>query len=373
MRKHGLAILAILFIASGCTKEGPVGPPGSSGDSDLMDPTILPKVISTLPASGAIGPFDLFNPGSNPGDPNFLIQFNKLINTDQFGWDQKTVTVQGFARPVIVRLYMIYFPWVYINAISNGPYANVLAFNIYDSAGYYGRIPYGIGNSYTVSVDTSLEDVNGNHLALPHRFSFVPEPYFRVASFYPAQHSTNNPPGTTPTVTFNSAVDAGILPYVHMSPTSNGTWELSPYDSMSVIFPHSDPLVYNAAYVISVDAGAHDAAGHPIHASEEAAFTIIPFEVSYTYPADGSTFVDPSTTIQATLTGSADTASIRAAFSISPSTQGTLYVSQYGFSFSPLSSLLPGTLYTVTLSTVLQSIEGVHLGAPYRFSFKTRG
>ncbi len=357
-----------LVLSAGCTKEGPVGPPGATGETDLMDPAIMPAVISTMPADRSTGPFQLYAPGLS-SQPNFVIQFNKLINT--LALRPTTVTVQGFTRPQNVRLYQIYYPiFSRPRGVLNGPYDNVLAFIIYDSASY-SRTPYHIGSSYTITIDTSLVDINGNHLQQQSHFSFTPEPYFRSTYLYPADGSMNVSRSVYPTVTFNSPVDTSIRSSLHISPAVSGVWQIQSYDSMTAIFQFSTLFSYGTLYTISVDGNAHDAEGHPIHAGASAQFRTVNFTVGYVSPPNGSTDVSPSANIYASFNGPVDTGSIRAAFSISPPVRGLLLLSSYSVSFYPDSGFNPSTQYTATFSTALMSIDSVHLAAPYTWSFTT--
>ncbi len=364
-----LSIAAILSLG-GCTTEGPAGPPGAPGEpANLQDPAIIPTVVSTSPAEHSTGPYGLFSPGEGQYNPNFVLQFNKLINTNVL--TPTTVRVGGFNRPVRVVLYRDPIRIV-LDKTTNGPFDNILAFNIYDSIYvYYPHSIYGIGTTYTVTVDSSITDINGNHMARPYTFSFTPEPYFRVTTFYPHNQATDVQPGASISITFNSIVDTSVFRYLHITPTPRGQWWMSSYDSTSVAYVYDRPLPFDSTFTVSVDAGAPDAHGNLTTTSQSSSFTTIAFRVTDTYPDPGTMNFPPASQINMLFSGLLDTASVRAAFGINPPTAGILYASSSYLSFSPMLGFAPATQYTVTLSTALKASDGTSLASPYSFSFTT--
>lgn len=378
---RGTAIVAAAVMLFGsslifwsCTKEGPAGPagpPGGSGwNGNLQDPSIIPEVISTSPADHSIGPFKLFSPGDDQYNPNFVLQFNKLINTNEL--KTTSVRVTGFDKPVIALLFQYYYPIRIFNRVTNGPFDNVLAFSIYDSGRYYSpRSLYAIGGSYTVTVDTSVTDINGNHMAHPFSFVFTPEPNFRVTTMNPDDGATGVFAGSSISVTFNSHVDTSIQSYLHVTPSPEGKWRVSEYDSSTVYFLYQGPLPYDSSFTVSVDPLAHDIHGNRTSVPYSATFRTAAFGVSDTYPNQGDGTVPPATSVTLYLNGSADTSSIRAAFSISPSTAGTLSVWSSNFSFVPTLGLAPASAYTITMSTALKASDGTALKSPFTLSFTT--
>ena len=169
-------ITSLIFLSlSGCTKEGPVGPEGPPGGEDLTNPNVQPKVLFTYPSNNAIGPFGIYNRGDGYSKPHFTVRFNKLMS--KFSVLPGTVTCQGFGRPVIVVLYQPYGGGCCPSnsgskASSDDFYSDVLSFSVIDSLGYYyyPRMLYRVGQTYTVTIDSTLEDINGNHLG--QRFTF---------------------------------------------------------------------------------------------------------------------------------------------------------------------------------------------------------
>jgi len=363
--------IAMIGINSGCTKEGPAGPPGPINDNDLMDPAILPRVISTSPLDGSTGPYNLFDPGDGSAKAYFIVQFNKLIYTADLWSNYSAFTVRGFNRPVVVRLFPEYRYPVKNRTIQNGPYDNVLSFVIYDSAAYYGMIRYEIGKIYSVAVDTSLKDINNNHLTHPYIFSFIPEPYFRAAGIYPRNNSIDVYRDASISIAFNSPIDQNMLSSIHITPLISGRWQISIYDSLTAVFSHLEPFDYNTAYTITIDGNAHDAAGHIIRSGVSSTFKSSQFKVTSYYPSPNSTVNNLNSSIEISLSYPADTASMRRAFSVLPNTYGYLYLTSTGLSYYPIDGLIPNARYTVTLSTELMSSDSIHLSAPFSFSFTT--
>jgi len=361
----------VAFFLSSCTNEGPVGPSGQSGSSELMDPSIVPMLVSSSPADNAVGPFELYVPGSGYYLPHFVLQFNKLIDVNEMPLN--SVRIAGFNRPVYVRpySYIIYNKGKARPAIPavNGPYDYIFSFFVYDSVSG-NHAPYDIGNTYTVTIDTSLYDINGNHPARPISFSYTPEPYFRAVLIYPTNGATNINRRTEPTVYFNSKINSTTLDRLTVSPSVSGNWILN-YDSLSAFFLYAIPFSFRTAYSVNVDANATDAAGHHIHAGISSSFTTGTLGISYSYPPNGSTGISPTTEIELDFNDQVDTGSVRKALSISPPVSGALYIYSTYLYLYPNPQLAPGTQYTVTLSTALKSTDGFQLETPITTRFTT--
>ena len=344
----------------------------------LTDPDIMPQVIFTIPASNSTGPFeDIFNAGNGYYYPHFIIQFNKLITHgvivvgpigESSGGDPSTsssesgpITIEGFDEPAVVRLFDVY----------GAEYSDIIAFRVYPENGYYSPLPYQVGHTYTVTVDTSLEDINGNHPITPYRFSFTPEPFFRVVRVFPTDGVTDL--STTQSyisITFNSTITASSLSLIQVQPGLQGTWKIGSDSSHVFLYPNSF-FNFNTTYSITVSQDAEDRFGNSLAGGFQSTFSTAPFEASPSWPQDGDIDVSPSTSISAQFTGYADTTTIRSAFAISPDIAGTLYPDATGFVFYPLDGLLASTTYSVTLSPSLTAWDGTALTPPISWSFTT--
>jgi hypothetical protein len=383
-------------LLSGCTKNS--NPTGDQGN--LSDPSIKPVVIFTLPANNGVGPFDIYNRGDGAARPSFVVQFNKLMSS--YAIKTGAITCEGFDRPVVVVPHVVNTIIVETNSqkqsgiVKNtvesvsqqkhsdkpASYDDVLEFDIFDSlyyaAGDYNnyQMPYAVGKTYTVTIDTSIEDINGNHLQTPYAFSFTPEPKFRVITSYPAnnQKNVNITSGAYLELIFNSPLQANALSQIKITPALNGKWVYYSSDSTTVYFSSIDTLKYNTTYSIKVPAGVNDNYGHQLESDFSSSFTATPFEVLSASPEDGTTNISPSTPVQFTLAGPVDTSTIQSAFTISPNAPGSFSYYSYNptyLTFTPTNSYTFNTKYTVTLSTALKASDGTPLFAPYTLTFTT--
>ncbi len=360
-----LSLLSIIILfLSGCTKEGPAGPPGSD---NLTNPTIDPVVLFTHPGNNSVGPFNLFDKHHNYNLPHFAVRFNKLMNKQSF--QTKLVKVQGFDKPVVVDLEREY---VYREGFqkSSASYDDVLAFAVYDSNSYSTKSVFEVGKSYTVTLEAGIEDINGNTLAMPFQFSFIPEPYFRVLRIDPENGSANVLPGERIYIYFNSPVDAGVFPSLQIAPAIQGDWRITPYDSSVVYYQRWNDLPFDSAFTVTVGSTAKDKHGNQINKLYSSSFSVPSFGVYIVYPLNGSTNVNLLSSIGAWFNGVIDTSSVRRALSITPTLPGTLQMYYDDeFYFLSTNGFDPETHYTVTISTGMKSIDGIPIKSPYQFSF----
>jgi hypothetical protein len=358
-------LVFVVFVIPAC-KEGPAGPPGST---NLLDPSIQPAVISTYPASGTIGPFNLCAPG-NASLPGMVVQFNKLIDVNRLmSAHPVPVTISGFDVPAGVRVH--YYPIYILNSrkIADGmDFDDVVEFDVYDSNSSARKF-YRMGDTYTVTIGAGVFDINGNQFHPPYQFSYLPEPYFRVSGVYPADGATGVYLNPTISLSFNSPVDTPILSTLSISPAVTGSWYLQ--DSMTAYYLMSNPLSFDTRYTVSVNSSAHDKAGHPIHAPFSSQFTAQSFGISYYSPYPNSV-VNSSQELYFSFTSTVDTASLRSAFSIQPSVGVVLTISNYSLQIDPRTSWTSGTTYTIGISTDLHTPDGYHLQSPVTYRFTVR-
>ncbi len=223
--KTAILLSCIIMMLGGCQKDE------ITGLDDLSNPAIQPKVIFTNPDNGGIGPFNIYNRGDGSVKPHFVIRFNKLI--DRSTVTSAAVRCQGFDHPVIVQLMSAYY-YYYIQkdersvGETNGDdlFSDVLSFRIMDplSGYYYPSSLYRIGSTYTVTIDSTVRDINGNRLSPNFALSFTPEPVFRVVLFTPKDGATDVPPFSYPSLVFNSPVGNDLLSKIQISPSISGYW-----------------------------------------------------------------------------------------------------------------------------------------------------
>jgi hypothetical protein len=340
---------------SGCGEEDPVGP---SGSEEWLDPSVAPRVVATYPPDGGVGPYNLYVQGFE-SRPHLTIQLNKLVERSRFRQDW--FVVEGFADPLRVDLF----------DGSSGSLTPILNLRLRSQA-TYGPVYYEIGKSYAVSVDTTLRDFTGRHPAAPYRFSFTPEPHFRVASAVFASKFSQEQvsPQDQVVVFFNSRPRADIGTSITFTPASPGRWDrLDGY--ARIVFRHSQPFAFGATYSLRIETTATDTLGHALPTPFETRFEVQGFAIKGSAPEDGEGAVAPYQSLSVAATGVVDSTSVAAALQVVPAAPGRLTHWSTGFGLRPDQDLLAETTYTVTVSTALRAWEGTALGAPYRFSFTT--
>ncbi len=350
-------VLSVLFclIAVSCKgPEGPVGPPGD-GVASLTDPAIVPTVLATYPLDRSTGPYTDFN-------SRITLRFNKIMDRTSI---KRAVHLSSPLGDVLLDTTSI-------------AAQNTDAFTLapLDARGSTYKFYWKIGISYSVTVDTSAFDINGNHLRTPYTMTFLPEPYFRVTATTPQNGATEVALGSSITIAFNSQVDTSIFRHITFQPPLRGTWgyiaAFPAPDSTDIRFTSQGALL-DTLYTILIDSTAADKHGNRFPSPFSSTFTTATFRVASTTPVDGTTSYSIFKGVSIAFTAPADTASFRQAWTISPPVQGT-----FGWNgaftsvtFVPAQRLADNAVYTVTLSDSLMSHTGSHLAQPYSFSFAT--
>jgi hypothetical protein len=364
MASRCLARLAAAWLACALAACDDSNPVDSGSAPDLTNPAIAPRVVSTYPADGGRGPFKLYVPGQDA--PHFVLQLNKLIRLADFqpAW----IHIEGFGVPVEVRPLPSPFR-IPPDAPASDRLDHILEMAVYDLP--YRPIAYAVGVTYTVTVGTGLEDLTGRHPAQVHRFSYTPEPHFRVTDGSPEDGAQRFFPQETPYLAFNSPVDSTLFGSLRLSPPHPGGWRLSPYQPNTVIFQHLEPFPFATAYELQVLNTAADVHGNRVQAASSTSWRVVPFEIASTSPAAGATNVHPLSGLYVYATGPLDTASVRTAFAIQPAVDGLLAHQANSFFFDPNAELATGTHYEVTIGASLRAYDGTALAAPYVFGFTT--
>ncbi len=377
MRSHFRLVASILtvlivtvLVQFGC-KEGPAGPAGPSGSDsygDLTDPTVPLKVQYTIPQDKGVGPFPIFN-RAYTYKPHFTIQFNKLM--DRSTITSKSVKCQGGSWPTLVAP----FSGSYSYPTTTVP-GNIMQFYLYYSGpGSYPSGPfYEVGKTYTVTVDTTVADLYGNHLSTSFTFSFTPEPNFRVIASVPADGDSNMTVGRYSNIVLylNSPLRTSDLSLVTLTPSVQGQWGFSSSDAGTIYLTLSRNLAYNTVYTLSLGGTAEDTQGHQLGSDYNARFTTAAFTATSMSPADGSTFVSTTTYIYANFTGDLDGSTVANSFSIAPQTAGSFSTSGSQVQFAPVNPLKSGTTYTATFSQALKAVDGTPLATPVTTTFTTQ-
>jgi len=361
-----LALLASTGLFPACDKVSNVV--GADDRQSLSDSTISPRVIFTSPSHGTSGPFQLYNYGPGSQRPHFVIQFNKFISTYSIG--PNTVRISGFERPAVVRVRPQGF---YYRLDKTAYYSDILEFDVVDSLGYYYRMPYEVGHTYTVVVDTSLRDINNNLMGEAYVFSFAPEPNLRILMIYPdpAAGKLSVTQNQFPSVLFNSKMTSSLFSSISFSPPLSGLWNLS-YDSAYVSFSPSNPLSFSTQYTVTIPQGTADRDGHGLPQSFQAVYTTHPFMILSASPPHGSVEVPPWTSVYFQVTGRIDVNTVVGAVTVSPSIAYSIsaYENSFYLYLDSPARFATGTTYTITISSGLKASDGTSL-VPYIHQFTT--
>lgn len=322
----------------------------------LTDPSVSPFVIYTFPSTGSVGPYDGFS-------STLTVRFNKIMDLPSL---HRAV---HFSSP----LQDIRSDTCVVTA-NQGDVATITPIHTNLSLPFLWRV----GRQYSMRIDTSAKDINGNRLSAPFEINFTPEPAFRVRGISPLSGAVNVSASTIQ-IAFNAAVDTSIRPEIMISPPVLGLWHYVRFtsvslDSSQLVFQGSSAFPSGLTYTISIGPAAVDRYGDSLLGGFSSSFNTVPFAVVGTTPADGSTNWSPSQrSITVSLSDSVDTATVRAAFHISPALGGEILIpaNLRSFQFVASGNLLPDTTYTVTVDTTLHSKGGAVLSEPFTFSFLT--
>ncbi|MBI1803827.1 MAG: Ig-like domain-containing protein [Ignavibacteria bacterium] len=229
---------------------------------------------------------------------------------------------------------------------------------------------------YAVTIAQSLRSKSGDTLTSPYTFSFRTGP-FQVLQTFPRDGSTISQPSFLRSIgiTCNAFVDTGtIRSAFSIVPPVDGS--IVAVDGASGFdFVPTAALSPEMTYTITLSTSLRSKRGDTLTSPYTFSFRTGPFQVLQTSPRNGSTNVQPVflRSIDITCNASIDTGTIRSAFSIVPSVDGSIVAMDGGswFDFVPTVAFSPGTTYTVTLSTSLRSKSGSSLSEPYTFTFST--
>ncbi len=343
-----------LFATSCRGPEGPVGPSGE-GVNALTDPSIHPSVLTTYPLNNSVGPYTDYN-------GKIMIRFNKIMDRTSI---KRAISLTSSQGDVIIDTNSV--------AAQN---SDVFTLSPLDVRGPLYHFIWKLGTRYTLNIDTSAFDVNGNHLQVNWIISFTPEPYFRVTTITPANGATEVPLSSNLTVTFNSQVDSSIFSVITIHPELGGHWFFIPAfptpDSTQIRFAYTGAFV-DSLYTVIIDSSAHDKYNHHAHASFSSSFSTATFRPVSSTPSNGASGVSIFSNLILNFTAPIDTSTVRGAWSISPPASGVFRFASglVGFTFVPTQRLLANTTYTVTVSDTLASSAGIHLSQPYSLTFTT--
>ena len=340
-----LAVMLVAFMA-GCGKD-------NNNDAVITD-TTAPTVSSATPANNATN-----------------VALNSTVNADfseamnAASVSTETFTLQHGSTPVSGTV-----TYAGITATFT-PASNLAA-----------------GTLYTATITTGARDLAGNTLAANYVWTFTTGATTdttapTVLSTIPVNHATGVSLNGTVNAIFSEAMSAATITATTFILT-DGTTTVIPgtvtYVGTTASFKPTADLASSTTYTARITTGVKDLAGNAMAANKLWSFTtgttldtIAPTVVS-TSPTDTSTGVATNSTIIVTFSEPVSAATLSTgSFTLQGSTVVAGAVTSVGkiATFTPASNLASGTTYTATITTGVTDLAGLHLAAPYLWSFTT--
>ena len=333
--KKFLSIIAILFIAliSGC-----------AGDDAVEVVGVCPIVISTNPVDGASGV-----PLSQIVKATFNEEMNPLtINQSSF-----TISVAG--TPIAGTV-------TYSGKIATFTPASRLAVN----------------TLYTGRITTEVKDVDGNALQTDYVWTFTTGLNPIVVSTDPANLAVDVALNKAITATFNMSMNPLTLNATTFTVKQGTATVLGTitYAGTMVTFTPSAPLAQNTVYTATITKGATNILGTELANDYVWTFKtgITPLVIS-TDPLNNATGVALNKVISATFNMPMNPLTLNAVtYTVKQGAipvLGTISYSGSTVSFTPAVPLLSNTVYTATITTGAQNVNGTALASNYVWNFTT--
>lgn len=205
-----------------------------------------------------------------------------------------------------------------------------------------------------------------------------------VSAVAPASGAKGVPITSAVTATFNIAVSSATLTTSTFTLTPQGGAAVAgtaSYNSgnQTATFTPSSPLAYGTNYTATVTTGAESASGTALASNYVWSFTTAAAPaptVTAVTPTNGSTGVAIASTVTATFSEAMDASTITSStFTLTPAggsavTATVTYTGNVA-TLTPSAPLTYNTVYTATITTAAQSVQGSALAANYTWSFTT--
>ncbi len=330
------AALSVAAFLGGCKKDDFVQVDG-----------VCPLVVSTDPANGATS-----------------VALNKVI----------TVTFNEAMNPATITTSSI-------TLTGATPVTGVVTYNGV-TATFTPTSPLAINTTYTGRVTTAVKDVNGNALQTDYVWTFSTGSTLSpvVIATDPANNATGVPLNKTITATFNMPMDPLTINATTFTLKQGATTiaGVITYSGTTASFTPVTPLTLNTVYTATITTGAKNTVGTALASNYVWSFTtgsVTAPTVISTDPANNATSVVLNKIITATFSEAMDPLTINAtSFTVMQGTTviaGTVSYSGTTASFRPTVNLLPGTVYTATITTGAKNVAGTPLANNYVWSFTT--
>jgi len=183
--------------------------------------------------------------------------------------------------------------------------------------------------AYTIQISATARSATYQPID-PWSMQFTTRPVLRITQFLPATMSTNVPRESIAVVRFNQQMVAqsALLvplstPVLQISPPITNTQEWLDTTTVALRSTVYEP---NQQYRITVPATTRDSVGRLLGTDVSHTFTISADQVISVTPPDGARHVGSTTPIVMAVTGTFDTAALRAAVRVEPATDITVNV-----------------------------------------------
>jgi ketosteroid isomerase-like protein len=231
---------------------------------------------------------------------------------------------------------------------------------------------------YIATVTTEARDTSGIALAANFVWNFTTAPPATVISTIPANGATAVAVNTEISATFNEAMNPATInatTFTVFGPGATPVAGTVTYAGTSATFTPTAILATGTLYMATITTGAKDPTGAALAANFVWTFTTAaPPMVISTVPIKGATTASLNTTISATFSRAMNPVTINATtFTLTgpgaTPVAGTVTYAGTTATFTPVSVLATGTLYTATITTGAKDPTGAALIADFVWTF----
>jgi hypothetical protein len=241
--------------------------------------------------------------------------------------------------------------------------------------------PLAVNTTYTATIKSTVKDLKGIGLQGNYVWTFstgvlvVPT----VISTVPLNLATAVPLNQTVTATFSQVMNSSTLTATSFTLANGGTPVLGAvsYSGTTASFNPTADLLPGVLYTATITTGAQNVAGTPMAANYVWTFTALnPVPtVILTDPLNLATAVVLNKTVTANFSEAMNGATLTGTtFTLANGGTPVVGVVSYAgttASFNPTGNLLPGVLYTATITTGAQNVAGTSMAANYVWTFTT--
>ena len=312
---------------------------------------IVPSIVSTSPAQGATGLAVSTTVGAT-----FSMAMNPATLTPA------TFTVTGPGGTAVSGAVTI------TGSVATFTPAAVLAYN----------------TQYTAMITTAAASMARAHLVGNHMWTFTtitPPP--TIVSASPANGAINVPVSQVLSATFSEAMTPATISASTFGVTGPGGTAVVgavTYSGVTAVFTPAAALAFNAVYTATITTGVKSVAGTQLAANYVWTLTTVtpPPAVIATVPLNTSTGVPLNPVLRASFNESLNCSTLvspAATFIVTgPGTNavaGTIGCAAAITTFTPAASLAVNTVYTATITTGVQNLDGIPMVGNYVWTFRT--